>query len=107
MELVMITTQLKLKLNTRLRGCMRSRVEYEAQDLQDDLRLMFEVHVKNNWSGARLVTETAFARTKKAAGRAVGIFGTGDPCPAIRLVLQSYPDAMIMVRRDPPASRAR
>jgi len=94
-----VTTELKLELNERLRVMMHSRIEY---GYEDDLCLKFEI--KNPLGGFRLVTEEDFAKQKRLT-RNVGVFGMRDPIPALRLLMKAYPDAMILVRKDPAKRR--
>ena len=97
----LVTVQLKLKLNERLRKIMHGRVEY---GYKDDLCVIFEI--KNPLGGFRAVTEEDFVQQKRLT-RNVGIFGEADPIPALQLLMKTYPDAMIMVRKDPAKRRRR
>jgi hypothetical protein len=99
----LVTTQLGLKLNERLAKLTLSRLEY---GYSDDLMLSFSVRTK---TGGMMVaaTEEKFAachgHPKNQAE--VGIFGTSDPTEAVRLLVQTYPKATILMRKDPKRVR--
>lgn len=94
-----VTAKLGLELNERLRKVMHGRTEY---GFMDDLCLVFEI--KNRFGSFSIVTEDAFVKEKRRT-RNVGIFGRRDPIPALRLLMKTYPDAMILVRKDPARRR--
>jgi len=88
-----VTQKLGLSLNERLRRLIHSRIEY---GIESDFAVSFEV--SNVLGGFSPVTEDEFAA--HPGERNIGIFGAGNPTEALRLLLEAYPDATVLVRRD-------
>jgi len=88
-----VAEALGLCLNERLARCVLSRIEY---GYQDDVLVTFEI--SHALGGFHVVPETKFAA--HPGERGIGIFGTGNPVEALRLLLMAYPDATVLMRRD-------
>jgi hypothetical protein len=88
-----VAEKLGLALNERLRRLMSSRIEY---GVESDYAVSFEI--SNVLGGFCVVTEEKFAA--HTGERHVGIFGKGNPVEALRLILETYPDAKVFLRRD-------
>ena len=94
MKKLLVTSELGLKLNERLAKLFGARLEY---GYADELMVSFSVRSK---TGIFLpVTEEKFAASKEPGE--VGVFGTSDPTEAVRLLVQRYPKATILMRKDP------
>lgn len=90
----LVTKQLGLELNERLAKLAFSRIEY---GYKDSLMLSFAIQMRTGLMVT--VSEEEFAASKGA--REVGIFGCDDPTEAVRLVVKTYPNAVILMRKDP------
>jgi len=90
----LVTSELGLRLNERLAKLAMSRLEY---GYVDELMVSFSVRSK---TGIFIpVTEEKFAASKDQGE--IGIFGTLDPTEAVRLLVQRYPKATLLMRKDP------
>ena len=87
----LVTKMLGLEPNARLAQLMPSRLEY---GVEADLAVSFEI--SNPLGGFHAATEEKFA--SHPGKRNIGIFGTGDPIEALRLLLKAYPDATVLMR---------
>ena len=87
-----VTEALRLKLNKPLTKLMPSRIEYGVEDL----RVSFEV--SNPLGGFSVVPEDKFAAHR--GERQIGVFGPGNPVAALQLLLETYPDATLLLKHD-------
>jgi hypothetical protein len=102
----LVTKKLGLKLNSRLRKLCWTRIEYGH-----NVNLSISFEIENMRGGFRIVPEEEFAlddfRANTKLKRNVGVFGEGDPRPVIDALINRYPDATIMMRKDPSKKRTR
>lgn len=93
-----VAEKLGLPLNERMRRLVSSRIEY---GVESDYAMSFEI--SNALGGFNVVTEEKFAA--HTGERQIAIFGRGNPVEALRLILETYPDAGVFLRRDGKSRR--
>ena len=91
-EKKLVHKALGLELNERLAKIVTGRMEY---GYKDDLMLCFCVKAASGASIA--VTEEEFAASKSQAE--IGVFCTIDPTKAIEILVRTYPNADIVMRK--------
>ena len=85
-------------LNEGLQRLMPSRIEYGFQN-----EFVIDFEVTRTDGSCRLVTEVEFAKWKGI--RSVGLFGKYNLAVAVAATERMYPDAGIVLKKDPKRKR--